>query len=225
MENKTNPEMAPEYESCDIGVFEKILDEDGVAADDPARLDFLASFRYCTESPAYDSGCETKFIGRIRKGDPMAGIELAADKFLLAAGITRQYAGKGVPFLTLLTEGFYAVVKAAEKFDCGGERSFDDCAAEEIHRSSAGLINRYADDPYCSEQLVKELSRRLTPREVEIIKLRFGLEDGRTRTLEEVGKEFNITRERIRQIEAKALRKLRHQSRSKILKGFLNDMT
>ncbi|MBE6599213.1 MAG: hypothetical protein E7638_07215, partial [Ruminococcaceae bacterium] len=63
-----------------------------------------------------------------------------------------------------------------------------------------------------------------TPREEMVIKLRFGLEDGRTRTLEEVGKEFNITRERIRQIEAKALRKLRHQSRSKILKGFLTDI-
>lgn len=72
------------------------------------------------------------------------------------------------------------------------------------------------------EQLNKVL-HTLTPREEMVIKLRFGLDDGRTRTLEEVGKEFNITRERIRQIEAKALRKLRHQSRSKILKGFLND--
>ncbi len=74
------------------------------------------------------------------------------------------------------------------------------------------------------EQLNKVL-HTLTPREEMVIKLRFGLEDGRTRTLEEVGREFNITRERIRQIEAKALRKLRHQSRSKILKGFVNDMT
>jgi len=73
------------------------------------------------------------------------------------------------------------------------------------------------------EQLNKVL-HTLTPREEMVIKLRFGLEDGRTRTLEEVGKEFNITRERIRQIEAKALRKLRHQSRSKILRGFLNDI-
>ena len=64
----------------------------------------------------------------------------------------------------------------------------------------------------------------LTPREEHVLKLRVGLEDGRTRTLEEVGKEFDITRERIRQIEAKALRKLRHQSRSKPLKGFLNDV-
>ena len=62
----------------------------------------------------------------------------------------------------------------------------------------------------------------LTPREEHVLKLRFGLEDGRTRTLEEVGKEFDITRERIRQIEAKALRKLRHPSRSKRLKDYLD---
>jgi len=64
--------------------------------------------------------------------------------------------------------------------------------------------------------------KTLTPREEMVLKLRFGLEDGRNRTLEEVGKEFNVTRERIRQIEAKALRKLRHPSRSKRLKDFLN---
>ena len=62
----------------------------------------------------------------------------------------------------------------------------------------------------------------LTERERQVVRLRFGLEDGRARTLEEVGKEFNVTRERIRQIEAKALRKLRHPSRSKRLKDFLN---
>jgi RNA polymerase primary sigma factor len=61
----------------------------------------------------------------------------------------------------------------------------------------------------------------LTPREEKVLKLRFGLEDGRARTLEEVGKEFQVTRERIRQIEAKALRKLRHPSRSKKLRDFL----
>ncbi len=71
------------------------------------------------------------------------------------------------------------------------------------------------------EQLMDVLST-LTPREEKVLRLRFGLEDGRTRTLEEVGKEFNVTRERIRQIEAKALRKLRHPSRSKKLRDFLN---
>lgn len=71
------------------------------------------------------------------------------------------------------------------------------------------------------EQLEDVLST-LTPREKKVLELRFGLQDGRNRTLEEVGKEFNVTRERIRQIEAKALRKLRHPSRSKRLKDFLD---
>lgn len=71
------------------------------------------------------------------------------------------------------------------------------------------------------EQLNEVLST-LTDREAKVLRLRFGLEDGRSRTLEEVGKEFNVTRERIRQIEAKALRKLRHPSRSKKVKDFLD---
>ncbi len=76
-----------------------------------------------------------------------------------------------------------------------------------------------------SHQLLKEQVQdvldSLTPREKKVLVLRFGLEDGRSRTLEEVGREFNVTRERIRQIEAKALRKLRHPSRSKKLKDYL----
>ena len=70
------------------------------------------------------------------------------------------------------------------------------------------------------EQLIEVLDT-LTPREEKVLRLRFGLDDGRARTLEEVGKEFNVTRERIRQIEAKALRKLKHPSRSKKLKDYL----
>ena len=77
-----------------------------------------------------------------------------------------------------------------------------------------------------SHTLLKEqlgsVLKTLTPREAKVLSLRFGLDDGRPRTLEEVGKEFNVTRERIRQIEAKALRKLRHPSRSKKLKDFLD---
>ena len=70
------------------------------------------------------------------------------------------------------------------------------------------------------EQLMEVLDT-LTDREKKVLRLRFGLDDGRARTLEEVGKEFQVTRERIRQIEAKALRKLRHPSRSKKLKDYL----
>ena len=71
------------------------------------------------------------------------------------------------------------------------------------------------------EQL-EEVMNTLTPREAKVLKLRFGLEDGKARTLEEVGREFDVTRERIRQIEAKALRKLRHPSRSKKLRDYMN---
>ena len=81
-------------------------------------------------------------------------------------------------------------------------------------------------DDYATNELLKdelnEVLLELTDREEKVLRLRFGLDDGRTRTLEEVGKEFNVTRERIRQIEAKALRKLKHPSRSKRLKDFLD---
>ena len=88
----------------------------------------------------------------------------------------------------------------------------DEDASEPSEAASFSLLK---------EQLMEVLDT-LTPREEKVLRLRFGIEDGRTRTLEEVGKEFNVTRERIRQIEAKALRKLRHPSRSKKLRDFLN---
>ncbi|MBR6209067.1 MAG: RNA polymerase sigma factor RpoD [Oscillospiraceae bacterium] len=88
----------------------------------------------------------------------------------------------------------------------------DEDASEPSEAASFSLLK---------EQLMAVLAT-LTPREEKVLRLRFGIEDGRTRTLEEVGKEFNVTRERIRQIEAKALRKLRHPSRSKKLRDFLS---
>ena len=86
------------------------------------------------------------------------------------------------------------------------------CSAPSAEIASATILR---------EVIEREL-HTLTPREEHVIKLRFGLYDGRNRTLEEVGKEFDITRERIRQIEAKALRKLRHPSRARHLRGFLD---
>ena len=80
----------------------------------------------------------------------------------------------------------------------------------------------YADRSMETER-INEVLAQLTDREARVIRLRYGLEDGRTHTLEEVGKEFNVTRERIRQIEAKALKKLRHPARAKLLKDFKND--
>ena len=91
---------------------------------------------------------------------------------------------------------------------------------------TAAVVRTPAPADAASQTILREVIERelhtLTPREEHVIKLRFGLYDGRTRTLEEVGKEFDITRERIRQIEAKALRKLRHPSRARHLKGFLD---
>jgi RNA polymerase primary sigma factor len=90
-----------------------------------------------------------------------------------------------------------------------------------IPDDEAPLPSEAAAFTLLKEQLIDVLDT-LTAREEKVLRLRFGLDDGRARTLEEVGKEFNVTRERIRQIEAKALRKLRHPSRSKKLKDYLD---
>lgn len=100
----------------------------------------------------------------------------------------------------------------------------------EEDESNLGNFIPDEDAPSPSEQAadvllrehIEEVMQTLTPREAKVLKLRFGLQDGRMRTLEEVGKEFDVTRERIRQIEAKALRKLRHPSRSKKLRDYMN---
>jgi RNA polymerase primary sigma factor len=86
---------------------------------------------------------------------------------------------------------------------------------------SAALAPPEAASHQLLKDQVMEVLASLTPRERKVLELRFGLEDGRSRTLEEVGREFNVTRERIRQIEAKALRKLRHPTRSRKLKDYL----
>ena len=91
------------------------------------------------------------------------------------------------------------------------------------------IPDKYSESPvdYTAKQLLRdaleEILHELTPKEEKVIRLKYGLDDNRVRTLEEVGKEFDVTRERIRQIEAKALRKLRHPSRSRKLKDFLTD--
>ena len=81
-------------------------------------------------------------------------------------------------------------------------------------------LKMLASETMLREQL-NDIMKTLTPREAKVLRLRFGLDDGKARTLEEVGKTFHVTRERIRQIEAKALRKLRHPSRSKKLREYM----
>ena len=125
--------------------------------------------------------------------------------------VIREKAGPAAIYAVLTGDGFGAgITELAQLLREEGVGRF--AVSEPAEAASFTLLK---------EQLVDVLST-LTPREEKVLKLRFGIEDGRTRTLEEVGKEFNVTRERIRQIEAKALRKLRHPSRSKKLRDFLN---
>ena len=98
-----------------------------------------------------------------------------------------------------------------------GENNLGDMVEDKDATTPEDAMNQLVQ-----KEEVQELLESLNDRERQVIRLRFGLEDGRARTLEEVGKEFDVTRERIRQIEAKALRKLRHPSRSKKLRDYLD---
>ena len=98
----------------------------------------------------------------------------------------------------------------------------DDSSLKEFIKDDNGISPGDAAESSMMKQQILAALDMLTPREEKVLRLRFGIDDSKPRTLEEVGKEFNVTRERIRQIETKALRKLRHPSRSKNLKGFVN---
>ena len=126
----------------------------------------------------------------------------------------RYFKERGVKFqsIDLLKYGISRGELTSVKNAVGLEALLDPKAAD------APLVTYLAYD----EDKLEKLLEGLSPREATVLRMRFGLVDGRPYTLEEVGKEFNVTRERIRQIESKALRKLRHPSRSKLLRDFLN---
>ena len=282
--------------------MESILEQDGLTIDDPVRM----YLREIGRVPLLRGDEEKVLAEKIEAGDEDAKEEFIKANLRLVVSIAKKYVGRGMPFLDLIQEGTFGLMKAVDKYDhtkgykfstyatwwirqaisralaeqeiipvhmvetvhkiakcsrqmqqeLGREPSVDELS-EKLGMSAEKIrdIRRYSQEPVSldtpigeeedsrlgdfipdddtpspaeatSASLMREAIEKelhtLTPREEQVIKLRYGLIDGRSRTLEEVGQEFDITRERIRQIEAKALRKLRNHNHAKNLRAFID---
>lgn len=282
--------------------MEMILEQDGLTIDDPVRM----YLREIGRVPLLKGDQEKELAAKIEEGDEDAKLEFINANLRLVVSIAKKYVGRGMPFLDLIQEGTFGLMKAVDKYDHKKGYKFSTYATwwirqaisralaeqeiipvhmvETVHKiakcsrqmqqelgreptieelaEKMGMgvekirdIRRYSQEPVSldtpigeeedsrlgdfipdddspspaeaasaalrREAIEKEL-HTLTPREEQVIKLRYGLTDGRARTLEEVGQEFDITRERIRQIEAKALRKLRNHAHAKNLRAFID---
>ena len=232
----TAPEISGKGGDADlVDDLEMALSTEGIAIDDPVKVYLKEIGRV----PLLSSDEETELAKRMAEGDTKAKNRLSEANLRLVVSIAKKYVGRGMQFLDLIQEGNLGLLKAVEKFDYTKGFKFSTYATWWIRQAITRAI---AEDSHLGDfipdddapapadaaslMLLKEqlndVLSTLTDREAKVLKLRFGLEDGRSRTLEEVGKEFDVTRERIRQIEAKALRKLRHPSRSKKVKDFLD---
>ena len=306
----TKPEeMNPSEEDLRLVEEEKVIDAGEIAesmsANDPVRM----YLKEIGKIPLLTAEEELELGKRLEEGDETARQAMVEANLRLVVSIAKHYVGRGLPFLDLIQEGNFGLIKAVGKFDYTKGYKFSTYATwwirqaisraisdhartiripvhmvetiNRVSRTQHELVQELGRDPTTEEiaarlqispEKVEEIQRvsqepisletpvgeeddshlgdfiqdedasepadiathmmlreqlssvlkTLTPREEKVLCMRYGLIDGKMHTLEEVGEEFKVTRERIRQIEAKALRKLRHPSRSKLLKDFMN---
>ena len=227
----------PPLDETQLGQLEHELSAEGVALDDPVHTYLKEIGRV----PLLTAQQEADLARAAQAGDADARRALSEANLRLVVSVAKRYVGRGLPFLDLIQEGNLGLMKAAEKFEPERGFKFSTYATWWIRQSITRAIADQGRTIRIPVHLVENINRvkktagellrrelmnvlkSLTPREERVIALRFGLEDGRSRTLEELGREFNVTRERVRQIEAKALRKLRHPSRAKRLRDYLDE--
>ena len=230
-----------DMENIDLSVPE------GVSIEDPVRM----YLKEIGKVPLLSAEREIELAQRMEEGDEEAKKELAEANLRLVVSIAKRYVGRGMLFLDKLIRVSRQLLQElgreplpeeiAKELDMPVERvreilkisqepvSLETPIGEEedshlgdfIQDDNVPVPAEAAAQTLLKEQL-DEVLDTLTEREQKVLRLRFGMNDGRARTLEEVGKEFDVTRERIRQIEAKALRKLRHPSRSRKLRDYLD---
>ena len=201
---------------------------EGIGTEDPVRM----YLKEIGTVPLLTADEELELAQRKADGDESAKERLIEANLRLVVSIAKRYTGRGMSFLDLVQEGNLGLIKGVEKFDYTKGYKLSTYATwwirQSVTRALADLVadsNVVTPEGNVESVMLREhidaLLGDLKERERQVIVLRFGLEDGHPRTLEEVGKEFNVTRERIRQIEAKALRKLRNPVRSKRIRDFL----